>query len=404
MSDPTSDDRLAGALASLAPEVDMDTSRALFARERVRGHDRRWVLLSAAAAIIGLGIAGLVVFGQEESSPPVVPATEPSVAVDPSVVPEDPIVTTEVGPPASVEPVDLGTVNVGDVWVDGELERTVLWETTIGSGIGQLGVENCTECEPATPRTPLVLSDGRIVIADQANRRWVVVNGGEVTTAPFGESDGRPEVPLLDPIADAEDNIYALIPVWDDIGRRVSPEVRVYDPDDLATPVAVHGTGVEDSISEMWISADGLAVTWLEFGPGRVPVSEVQLINGLDVVAGQPQALPSVEWNPLGQVERSVIIGWQGTARTWKFPAGWGIEGDRNRQFEDGSVLVLAWTASDRYWVLLRPDGTAARWPADRLGAAIGGERFARDEVILLGRSDDGERFQVVRYRLLAGG
>lgn len=186
-------------------------------------------------------------------------------------------------------------------------------------------------------------------------------------------------------------------------GGRVSSEVRVYDPDDMGTPVAVHAVDATE-FGEFWISPDGLAVDEWEFGPGGVSSVEVRIVDGLERIPGQPAAVPTAR-GPVESDVRAIAITWAGRARTWEFPSGWELInlGPASR-FGDGSLMLLAGAISEdeeSYWVRVRPDGTAVRWPqAVGDGSPYGDTRVARDEMILLGRSDDGERFQVVRYRL----
>lgn len=402
MSDPTRDEGLASSLALLAPEVDMEASRALFDRERDGRPHRRWVVFPAAAIVVGLGVAGLFVLADREpatnapATQPTAPMTEPTPVTEPPIGPEPTVAPTGVPSSDPPPPINLGPVNVAEVWVDGEYERTVLHEATVGARIDQLGVEDCTECDPMRPWAPIALPDGRVVIADNVNERWVIVSDGEPAVFAFGEPDGRIGYPIAQPIIDAAGSIYALFPHLDvPAGSSNSAEVRVYDPDDLSAPIAVHPAADVEPFAQLWIGPDGLDVA---------PSGD---IDGLGAIAGQPAQAPTVVWHTSPGTSPSLDVTWDGATRTWEFPAGWAIGGmGRAAEFDDGSTLVQTWNEADPqddYWLLLRPDGTATRWPAPASAALNGGLAVSRGEIITLERTNSGS-LEAVQYRLLPAG
>jgi hypothetical protein len=61
----------------------------------------------------------------------------------------------------------------------------VLYSASIGPGSSQFGIEQCHECDPARPWSPLVDSTGRIIVADTVNHRWAVIDRGTFTDVPF---------------------------------------------------------------------------------------------------------------------------------------------------------------------------------------------------------------------------
>ena len=61
----------------------------------------------------------------------------------------------------------------------------ILYSAGIGAGSGQFGIEQCHECDPARPWSPLIDSTGRIVVADTVNHRWATVDNGTFSNVPF---------------------------------------------------------------------------------------------------------------------------------------------------------------------------------------------------------------------------
>ena len=61
----------------------------------------------------------------------------------------------------------------------------VLYEATVGSAPDELGMEDCTECDPTRPLNPIVTSEGHVVIVDAANSRWVTVTAGVAAAMPL---------------------------------------------------------------------------------------------------------------------------------------------------------------------------------------------------------------------------
>ncbi|HQV57018.1 MAG TPA: hypothetical protein PKV27_03325, partial [Ilumatobacteraceae bacterium] len=135
------------------------------------------------------------------TSPSTSPSTLPSTSVPPASVP-----STSSAPTTPPAPPVHRTVQLADVMRDGVAQRTVLYTADVGAGVNQLGREDCQECEPTTPWTPVLLPDGTLVIADMNNSRWVVVRDGAPAAHPF--PDGR--VPIAQPVADDDGTVYSV--------------------------------------------------------------------------------------------------------------------------------------------------------------------------------------------------
>ena len=186
-------DRLRGAMTD---GFDADAGLAAVRREEVvvRSDEpqpprRTWMLAAAALVVVALGVVGVLTLRDDESPVTDTPApattgtvpTAPSPttpAADTTAVPDEVTETTLVPDTASTTtPASVDrTVLVADVVQVVEPQRTVLATAGFGSGPGDLGVEECQECDPARPWAPVRIprARGKVVVADTANRRWML--------------------------------------------------------------------------------------------------------------------------------------------------------------------------------------------------------------------------------------
>ena len=130
---------------------------------------------------------------------------------------------------------------VADPPIQPGARRQLLYEAGSGAAVNELGIEDCQECDPYRPLTPVVISDGTVIIADLVNARWISVRDGVPTATPF-PADTRIDAVLGGP----GDVIYAVTrtgtpPAWD-------LRLIALDPTDLATVIAEHDIIDNDQI------------------------------------------------------------------------------------------------------------------------------------------------------------
>ena len=172
-----------------------------------------WLPLTAAAAMVA-AIAGVVFLtnGSDEgpavsTNPITIPVTTPVVVPDPEPAPitSEPTITVEATPVEPTQPVDEGAVEASEGVIDvpdargPQLERTVLASYEVGSGDGELGFEQCQECEPLTPWAPVVTDDGTVVVADALNGRWMIHRDGAWTSLPYRDGEVVTSAPVVGP-------------------------------------------------------------------------------------------------------------------------------------------------------------------------------------------------------------
>lgn len=317
----------------------------------------RFAMIAAASVLIVA--AGVVLIGRDDTSEPVEP---PPVDTLPTVTtsPRTPATTSTPTPttvPATSVITDVGTVQAAGVWQNVEPQRTVLYETTVGSGDGQIGQEDCRECDPGRAFNPVLLPDQTVVIPDTFNGRWLVVRDGAATAVPFDVEHGG----FLGAfVSDGDGNIYGVRNVALTGEQARQGEVVVFDLDHLTEPIRTYPIGEIEPFTSLKLVEDGLLY---EFGSG--PRSGV--INLGPTYRGVP--MPAVSWDTLDADRDAVEVTWQDKRRRWEFPADQYIATTVDIQpgLSDGSILVFVGNKTDdteQYWARLFPDGRLAAIPA----------------------------------------
>jgi hypothetical protein len=217
------------------------------------GRPRRgWMVLSAAAAVAAVAVAGTVLIrSADESGVTDVPgvattdvATTPSTSPSDSTVPPDEtaVATTidDGDTTTSVSSIDT-MVAVDDVVQTVTPTRNVVATFGFGSGAGQLAVEDCQECDPARPWAPIRIPygpNGQMLVADVANGRWVMFERVSDTQLRTVETPWPAGVVVsAQPVVDDAGTVYAVVSGPLGEGGTTAGELWVYDPSDFATPI-----------------------------------------------------------------------------------------------------------------------------------------------------------------------
>lgn len=367
---------------------------------RPRRDRRQLVLAAAAGGLVAATVAALVVVApmrsRDDSTVPgsvEAPASTERLVPATSTVPA-PATSAVPAPPATTPPDELrqlGTVLVGDVWQMVDESGEELYTARIGSAPDELGATDCSECDPLVPWAPVQTPDGRLVIADNVNDRWVIVTDGVPATVPYSHP-----YPIAPPIVDSNGRIYALItyPNGQEPTSSTS-EVQVFDPDDMSVAIETYPAPYSAAWSNLSFGRAGL-------------LANRRVVEGTKDVVGDVADAPAIYWDTLDGGPLAVEVTWMDTVRRWEFPDGWAIGGmGPAAALADGSVLVMAWNVVDTSqpgasrWVLLRPDGTASAVTAGGTGLN-GSKTVTRDSVLTL-ELTPGEQFTVVRYGLPPG-
>lgn len=349
-------------------------------------HGRHRYVLVAAAVLVVIGMGGVAVLRDRGDSvrmtTPTTSPTSVSMPTQPTIddvgATTPPVSTT--GPPdtaTDTRPPDpaVETVRVADVVTDAG-PRPVE-EIFHGVGVG-LGYEDCGECDPVTPWGPVATADGRVVIADELNRRWVV-----------GERDGSSQTvaypngfrAISPPVIGPDGDIYIINGgaggAVDD-GPSGDAVLTVFTIDDLATPVRE----LPIQSGSMWFDGSDLLVN------GRVV---------LDSVSPPAPELPTVEWRTDGTI--SIVVTWNGVRRTWEFGVGVsvGAAGPAGGALPDGSVLVI--NVETRVTMRLFADGTAVQFTVPAGSGFNGSRQVSVTDVVQYGAYDRDD-VSVVRVAL----
>jgi hypothetical protein len=196
----------------------------------------------------------------------------------------------------------------------------VLYEASVGADVDQLGLEDCRECDPAHPLSPLVTADGRVVILDAANQRWVTVTDGVPTAVPLPAG-----VAIGQMILGPGDMVYVTMSPSDG----GPTELVAFDSRDLGTVVSRQPVDQPSSYPALRIDGQDIILWSGDSAERRLPLPP----------AGDPP-LPSA--NPsFGTEPRTMkVTGADGAARVYVFDAGMNLSFPV--PLRDGSVVVFS--------------------------------------------------------------
>ena len=319
------------------------------------------------------------------TSPPASPTTaaSPSTSLPPSTA------------PTSGTPVD---VFVDDVVEIVEPVRTVIAAGTFGSGPGELGIERCSECDAARPWVPMGLPDGRVLVADAANHRWVVFERGDVsgggpdavTTIEIPWDGGV--IPIDQPQVDDAGTVYAVMYGALGAGGTQAAELWVFDPSDLTAPLSRHpassGGNAAVTLTPDAVTVDGRVIE------GLVPVIAARRPTVTIVGVGPADAM---QVHRVSVAQAGVAVG------SFTYEAGTLLGGFGPAPgLTDGSVMVSPYLpTSDLGFVdRLFPDGRVVRLALPASVSMFGAELAGDDGFFRLEVSAAQQAFELVHYDL----
>jgi hypothetical protein len=260
----------------------------------------------------------------------------------------------------------------------------VLYQASVGSGELQLGLEDCGQCDPARPLSPMVTADGRVVILDAANRRWVTVTEGVPTAVPL-PADLVPFQLIMGP----EDMVYVTM-----LPRGGGPtELVTFDSRDLGTVVSRQPVDQPGVFPALRLDGTDI-VLWL----GDEPERRLPLTPAGDPPL--PSAKPSFDTEP----KTMTVTGADGVAREYVFDAGMSLSFPV--PLRDGSVVLFSnqtdnTTPPHTIVYRLHPDGSTTTGRIEGEDASFGLLVPFVDEhgVVELRRSSEGG-WTVARFPL----
>lgn len=338
---------LAALLASeLSPADDGDARSNLVVLESAERRTawRRSPYLAWAAAVAAVAIAAAaiaVVVDEDDSISTVDLPTVPTAPTStPSTIPSSTTVsvpstapTTETTTPPTRLP---GTTTITDTAFGDALDRVVL----ASFADGELGFEQCQECEPMRPWAALDITlaastsaptsadiDPIVLVADAFNRRWVRAQGDIITIIPFGDA-----VVVGSPVLGPDRLVYALVgATFNQLDPR---RVVAYEPLGMSE---VASFDVSERIAnrlEIWngqlLLGDEVVTTFdLPLG---TPTIDIQFSN--------PTVDPVIE-------HTTITISGSGVQHSFVLPDDWSLNGRESVTLDDGSVLVRVIQLSD---------------------------------------------------------
>jgi hypothetical protein len=352
---------------------DMPSSEAVVVTNEPGRTSHRWIAV-AAATVVAVGGVAAIALSRPDRARVVTPAstTRPSIT---ETTTTSASTTTSTAPSSTLPPEEQSDV---PQTVTGPLRPHVVYSSGVGAAANELGLEHdCSYC--ASPWAPLTTSDGRLVLADTVNQRWVVVTNGKPHAVPFAANTTIDGQPRLGP----DGKVYAPMAVT--TGTPPSTTTAyiafVFQVDDMATSNASY-------------PINGGNYSYIEFagnqlldGPGGLPVTRVSSPARDVATVTRPD-------------EHTLVVTYLGSSRRWSFPTNW-VPGEL-ATLNDGSVVArvaVVVGAPRTYYTRLWADGTASSGTVDGVSSTANGS-ITMDNNGISQMELDGQTWHVVRYDL----
>lgn len=368
---------------------------------------RGWMLAAASVLVLAVGAVAVLALRDEpgavsDTPSPGTTMTPPPVntaAPDTTIVPDEAAETTLVADTAvdtTVQVVER-TVRVADVVQVVEPRRTVLATPGFGSGPGDLGVEDCQECDPARPWSPIAIPSGprgKVLIADAANGRWMMFepeNPDAATSLWSATETPWPDGVTVSsqPVVDQAGTVYAMMYGPLGSGGTNAYELWTLDSHDLAAPTGRHllasAGNVPIILGLTTVSVGGQVIEGLT--PSIDQVSDATLVLGYeDVAAVTPPKL---------------LIDVADTSTTFIYELGEAVEWyGPNPALPDSSVLLRRSGIDGEIVDRLFLDGRVLRIVLPPVGSVFGAAFANQNGFVRLEVSPDGSTWEIARYEL----
>ena len=288
--------------------------------------------------------------------------------------------------PTTVSPILAEqSIDVAQVITTVEAQTKVVATLGVGSSPGEIAFEECVECEPLLPWAPVQLNDGRIILADGVNHRWVLLNGGESSEFEWPNS----VVASAQPVIDDDDRVYVIVQGPLGKGGGTQAEMWVYEATNFAEPILRY-------------PASSIFGSTIDLSPEGVSISGV-LIDGL---TPQIKDRPQVEFVSFDTSDPDdstrVKVTWPGHT-TNSFIYG---EGESPELFgpmpalEQGDVLMQLLIDGQYFVDRLSVDGTVTRMAVAPNGSIFGAAWADPTGFLQLELDVPSTRWQIVHYDL----
>ena len=277
------------------------------------------------------------------------------------------------------------SIDVAQVITTVEAQTKVVATLGIGSGPGDIAFEECVECEPLLPWAPVQLNDGRIIIADGVNHRWVLLSDGESSEYEWPNS----VVASAQPVIDDADRVYVIVQGPLGKGGENQAELWVYEVTNFAEPILRY-------------PASSIFGSTIDLSPEGVSINGV-LIDGLTPqIKDRPQvAFVSFDTSDPDDSTR-VKVTWPGhTTNTFIYG-----EGESPELFgpmpalEQGDVLMQLLIDGQYFVDRLSVDGTVTRMGVAPNGSVFGAAWADPTGFLQLEPDIPSTRWQIVHYVL----
>ena len=277
------------------------------------------------------------------------------------------------------------SIDVAQVITTVEAQTKVIATLGLGSGPGEIAFEECVDCEPLLPWAPVQMSDGRIVIADGVNHRWVILKDGKSSEFvwPFSA------IASAQPVIDDADRVYVIMLGAFGNGSETQAELWVYEATNFTEPILrypaspIFGSTID--LSREGVSINGQSVD------GLVPVitdrPHVEFVS-FDTTNPNDSTQVKVTWS--GHTTNTFVYG-EGESPELYGPMPALDQGDvLMRLLIDGQFFV------DR----LSVDGTVTRMAVASSGAVFGAAWANSQGFLQLETDVPSTQWKIVHYDL----
>jgi hypothetical protein len=294
--------------------------------------------------------------------------------------------STSESPPTIDSPIPAEqSIDVAQVITTVEAQTKVIATLGVGSGPGEIALEECVDCEPLRPLAPVQMSDGRIVIADGVNHRWVILKDGESSEFVWPNS----AIASAQPVIDDADRVYVIMQGPFGVDGVNVAELWVYEATNFAEPILRY-------------PASSIFGSTIDLSPEGVSINGL-LIDGL---TPQIKDRPQVEFVSFDTSDPDdstrVKVTWSGhTTNTFIYSRGESPELFGPMPALDQGDVLMQLLIDGQYFVdRLSVDGTVTRMAVAPNGSVFGAAWADPTGFLQLELDVSSTQWQIVQYDL----